>query len=225
MLAFTGSAVAQEPAGEVFESPETGLRLTPPKGWVRISAAAEPTPDARTRTGPRPLVRFARHSEPYPTLNPTIHVTVGTANAFGRGAPSDGLARVVEAVGGRSPGFAIRDAVAPDTLSEQPAARATVSYTIETEQGARLPVVSKLWLVRAGPLSFLIALDGPPDGPDYSDAEFEAVLQSVVIEAIRPKPRSDAAGAPPVRVHGGFGGPSTPVVPYQPKPSAPSETP
>jgi hypothetical protein len=223
---------AEDTEGARFESPQTGFSMVPPPGWVRLAkadeaAGAAAVPPGR-RSGPRALVAFARYPEPYPSLNPTIQITVGTAEAYDGGAPADGLARVVAAYVSRVQGFEAREAVAPATLGELPAARARVAYTVTGPSGAALQVASELWLVVAGRLCFLIALDGPPDGPDASEQAFRDAVASIVIRPIGRRPIGprdgttpadanavDGAAAARPRGHGASS--STPPAPYQPK--------
>ena len=48
-------------------------------------------------------------------------------------------------------------------------------------EAAVFPTLSRMWIVPRGSFMFLIGMSGPQGGPDVSESEFKAVLDSVEI--------------------------------------------
>ena len=176
-----------------FESPTAGLSIAPPAGWhvtsmqrVMDNRAQVRLPDAELTAGLQrataPLVVFSKYPEPHATLNPTAQVVLRPLPASLGAAATEMLAAATATLQRAFPDFTFVDPIQPATVSGLPAAYMKATYTLRTASGAAFPVLSRTWLVPRGKVMFLIGMSGTTSGEDVSEAEFQAVLESIHIE-------------------------------------------
>jgi len=80
------------------------------------------------------------------------------------------------------PSFQVDGEIEDVVVSGLPSAKVKSHYTIGVQgQGTKYDVRTRTWAVPRGPYFFMIAMSGPPDGEDASEAEFEQVLASIEI--------------------------------------------
>ena len=190
-LAVGVSEAASGLSQERVELPSAGIALTRPAGWhtatiAQVQANRERTklsdPEMQAALASRsalPLIVFTKYPEPHPALNPTIQITLRQGL---RGSPVTLLAGALETM---KKGFADLQIVEPvraAQVSGLPASQVKVTYTLQTQTGARARVVSRLWLVPRGSLMFLIGMSGGESEPDVCEAEFAAALKSITID-------------------------------------------
>jgi len=186
-LALSITASAQE---RVRNAP-AGIEIAPPAGWHETSLAqvqanrenvrmadADLQHAIQTRSA-LPLLVFTKYPEPHEGLNPSIQVTLRSAI---QGTPTDLLSAALEPMRRAFPDFRLVSPVHQTWVSGWSAAALEATYTLRSKAGGAFPVRSRMWLVPRGRLMFLIAMSGSVSGADVADAEFKAVLDSIVIQ-------------------------------------------
>jgi hypothetical protein len=185
-MVFSSVAGAQE----LVQHPGAGIELMRPAGWqdatlAQVQANREKVrlPDSelqhalQTRSA-LPVIAFTKYPEPHAGLNPSVQVTLRSAL---RGAPTELLSGALVTMRRAFPDFKILSPVRATQVSGLPAAQVKATYTLTAQSGQSFPVQSRMWLVPRGSLMFLIGMSGTTSGEDVCEAEFNAVLASIVI--------------------------------------------
>ena len=63
-----------------------------------------------------------------------------------------------------------------------PAATMKAKYTVGNPEGREFKTLARMWLVPRGTFLFMISMSGPQEGPDVSEKDFSAILDSIKIE-------------------------------------------
>jgi hypothetical protein len=185
---------AAEVASNRFESATAGFRVDKPAEWRFVSMEQV----AKNRAGVRlkdedlqkliqqqastPLVVMMKHQEPFNGLNPTFQVTLRPLPpSLATATPKQILELVIPALEKGFADFKLTAPVHEFTFSGHPAAESIATYKVRSQEGGEFPTKGRMIIVPRGQLMFLIGASAPPEGPDSSEAEFEAILKSVVI--------------------------------------------
>jgi hypothetical protein len=186
-------AAAQDAAPQRFENTTAGISLARPAGWqtaslqqVQENRERIQLPDAELQAALRkaataPLFVFTKYAEPHPDVNPSIQVTLRPLGQLAGSPPAEILSAVVGGLQKSFNDFALVSGITETQVSGLAGAHARARYTLRNGDGAEFKVLSRLWLVPRGGFLFLIAMSGPQDGPDVSEADFTATLASISI--------------------------------------------
>jgi hypothetical protein len=186
LVAFPFNAAAQERVHHAG----AGISVTPPATWREATLAEVQSNRERVRlSDPElqhalatrsalPLFAFTKYPEPHRGLNPSIQITLRSSLA---GPPTELLRAALQTMRRAFPDFQIVSAAQPIELAGWPAAHTRATYTLKAETGEAFRVMSRLWLVKRGPLMFLIGMSGSVSGEDTCEAEFAAALSSISI--------------------------------------------
>ncbi|NIP99434.1 MAG: hypothetical protein GWM98_25990 [Nitrospinaceae bacterium] len=187
--ATTDAAPADD---NTFQHSGIGFSITKPEGWQTMSKEmVQASRDAMKwndeqlekmvkENGNAPLVVFTRHQEPYPTLNPSVSVTVVNMPMEGV-PPKDVLKMSTDVLKRQYPDLAFVEEVQDVQVDGIPSAYAKVKYTIAAGD-QQFPTLTRMWLVPRGKVMFTLGMSGPQDGPDVSEESFQQILDSVKIE-------------------------------------------
>lgn len=196
MMALTsvkGTALAEDAQ---YSNSEVGLSLEKPGDWHfmslaetldnrnRVRFADEQLTELVRRRAREPLVSISKYEDPsaQPDVTPTVQITLSPLGALAGAPPERSLGIVLAQIGRGLADFEIVKSVHATSLSGLPAAHAVWHCRIENELGGSYEVRSRMWMVPRGQFAFLIGMSGPREGPDVSEEEFQAVLDSIRIE-------------------------------------------
>jgi len=191
LLWLGNPAIAEE--AERFENPTAGISLLKPVGWntaslqdVEENRGRVRLPDAELQKAIQkhataPLFVFMKHPEPHDDLNPSVQVILRPLGPLAGGSPVQIMEAAVGPLQQMFTDFEFVQAIHETTVSGLPAAHMTATYSILNAEGSEFPTLSRMWIVPRGSFMFLIGMSGPQEGPDVSESEFTAVLDSVEI--------------------------------------------
>ena len=177
---------------EVFHHPGAGFSMTKPMNWKYLSpemvkAASQSTKwndaelEKAIKKNPNsPLVVITRYPEPYPTLNPSVAVTVVDLPVEGM-PPKDILNMSTEVLKRAYPDMTYVDKIQDANVDGLNGAYTKIKYTIVTED-QKFPTTTRMWLVPRGKVMFTVGMSGPQEGPDVSDEAFKDILNSIKID-------------------------------------------
>ena len=177
---------------EVFHHPGAGFSMTKPMDWKYLSpemvkAASKSTKwndaeleNAIKKNPNSPLVVITRYPEPYPTLNPSVAVTMVNLPVEGM-PPKDILNMSTEVLKRAYPDMTYVDKVQDANIDGINGAYTKIKYILVADD-RKFPTTTSMWLVPRGKVMFTVGMTGPQDGPDASDEAFKAVLSSIKIE-------------------------------------------
>ncbi len=180
-------------ADDLFQSSAVGLELRKPASWVFLTSEDVKANRERIRLkdgeleqairerASLPLVVAAKYPEPHGSLNPTVQVGVRPLGGLAGRPATEILALVVGSLQSGFSDFQLVTPVSEARISGLPAAHLVATYTINTDAGS-FPVKARMWLVPRGPILFMIGMSGAQEGEDVAQEEFQAVLESLVIE-------------------------------------------
>lgn len=189
----TSDTPAQESPHMDFYSKAFGFGITKPAGWYLIEESVlkedrnavrydNEKLDQIARENPNiPLVVFTRHREPYPTLNPSISVTVSFLPVEGV-PPKDALAMSMEISKLAYPDLEVVEPVRDETVAGLQGAYAQMTYTAKFADGKQFPTRVRMWLIPRGKIMFVIGLTGPADESDIFADLYPDILKSIKIE-------------------------------------------
>ena len=185
-------ADAGHSAEETFHHPGAGFSMTKLMNWKYLSpemvkAASQSTKwndaelEKAIKKNPNsPLVVITRYPEPYPTLNPSVAVTVVDLPIEGM-PPKDILNMSTEVLRRAYPDMTYVDKIQDANVDGIDGAYTKIKYTIVTES-QKFPTTTRMWLVPRGKVMFTVNMSGPQEGPDVSDEAFNKILNSIKIE-------------------------------------------
>lgn len=182
------------PESRRFRNDVAGFSLTKPEGWhfgtveseqqnrERVSVGNAELDELVRKQASASLVMVTKYPEPSDTLNPSVKVILRPLGGL-QGTPPRGLATaVVTGMKNAIPSFQVDGEIQDVVISGLPGAKVNSHFTIEqVEQGTKFDVRSRTWFVPREAYFFMIAMSGPLDGPDASEAEFDQVLASIEI--------------------------------------------
>jgi hypothetical protein len=178
---------------DTFVDQEIGVALRKPKGWTFVSSyhVKENRREIRTNSSEMdqalqerarlPLVAATKYPEARDDVNPTIQVVVRPRGTMARSSATALAALVTSGLSNSFRGFSLETPPTVTTVSGHEAAHVRARYELGTLDGRTYQVLARLWIVPRGEYCYLIGMSGPAQGADRSDAEFQAVLRSVVI--------------------------------------------
>ena len=180
-------------AQERFSNQTAGISLVPPAGWQVVSMqdvmenrGKLRRPDAQLQAGIQrataPLFVFAKYSEPFNGINPTVQVVLRPKPGSLGQSPTGILQASVATLQRAFPDYRQIESVRSTTVGGKAAAYMKAAYTLPAASGRKYPVIARTWLVPRGGFMFLIGMSGTTEGPDQADAEFARVLETIAIE-------------------------------------------
>lgn len=191
--AETSAAPEQGPPAREFYSKAFGFGITKPEGWYLIAESIlkedrntirlnDAELDRLARENPNfPLVVFTRYQEPFPTLNPSISVSVAFLPVEGV-PPKDALTMSTEISRMAFPDLVVVDPVRDETVSGLQGAYTQVTYTAMFADGKKFPTRVRMLTVPRGKIMFVIGMTGPSDGPDVFQNIAADILNSIKID-------------------------------------------
>ncbi len=183
---------ASASSSEVFHHPGAGFSMTKPMGWKYLSPEMVKTAsesmnwndaelEKAIKENPNaPLVVLTRYQEPYPTLNPSVAVTMVNLPVEGM-PPKDILNMSTEVLKRAYPDLTYVDAVQDANVDGINGAYTKIKYTMAAGN-QKFPTLTRMWLVPRGKIMFTVGMSGPQDGPDVSEEAFKEILKSIKIE-------------------------------------------
>ena len=127
-----------------------------------------------------PLVVITRYVEPYPTLNPSVAITMVNLPVEGM-PPKDILNMSTEVLKRAYPDLTYVDEVQDADVGGIKGAYTKIKYTMAAGN-QKFPTLTRMWLVPRGKIMFTVGMSGPQEGPDVSEDTFKAILSSIKIE-------------------------------------------
>jgi len=124
-----------------------------------------------------PLVVITRYQEPYPTLNPSVAVTMVQLPVEGM-PPKDVLNMSTEVLKRAYPDLTYVDEVQDVSVDGINSAYTKVKYTLAAGD-QKFPTTTRMWLVPRGKVMFTVGMSGPQEGPDASEDSFKEILKSI----------------------------------------------
>ncbi len=185
-------ASASKSVDKVFHHQGAGFSMTKPMGWNYLSpemvqSASDSVKwndvelEKMIKENPKsPLVVITRYQEPYPTLNPSVAVTMVNLPVAGM-PPKDILNMSTEVLKRAYPDMTYVDKVQDANVDGINGAYTKIKYTM-TAGNKRFPTLTRMWLVPRGKIMFTVGMSGPQEGPDVSDETFREILSSIKIE-------------------------------------------
>lgn len=129
-----------------------------------------------------PLVAILKYPEPHDDLNPSTQVIVRPLGQL-EGNSAVGLMRlIVPTIQRAMADFTFVEQIQEARVGGMNAAYMRAKYTVANQEGREFKTLSRMWIVRRGSFMFMISMSGPQDGPDVSEREFKAILDSIKIE-------------------------------------------
>lgn len=177
-----------------FASAATGLSLSKPEGWHVASVKQiesrqdgirfldkDPDDPQRGQVGVF-LVVLVKHPLPFAGLNPSVHVRIRPRGLLQQNSAEEILEHFMPALQQSMADFSYIDRVEATRVGGLPAARMRAVFRATSAQGGEFPTLATLWAIPRGEFIFLVSTAGPPNGPDVSEAEFKAIIDSIKIE-------------------------------------------
>ena len=180
---------AEGSGGQVFNHAGAGFSITKPSDWKYLSpemveAASKSVKmedkdlEKMIRENPNsPLVVITRYQEPYPTLNPSVAVTMVQLPVEGM-PPKDVLNMSTEVLKRAYPDLTYVDEVQDVSVDGINSAYTKVKYTLAAGD-QKFPTTTRMWLVPRGKVMFTVGMSGPQEGPDASEDSFKEILKSI----------------------------------------------
>lgn len=183
----------KESPSREFYSKAFGFGLTKPEGWYLINDSVlqedrntirldDAELEKMRRQNPNiPLVVFTRHPEPYPTLNPSVAVTVSFLPVEGV-PPVDAMKMSTEISRLGFPDLKEVEPPQPAVVSGMEGAYTHVTYTAMFADGQKFLTRTRMWIIPRGKIMFTIGMTGPQEGPDIFEDLYPQILKSVKID-------------------------------------------
>jgi hypothetical protein len=185
-------ATAEAESDEVFHHPGAGFSMTKPAGWKYLSPEMVKTAsesmkwndaelEKAIKDNPNaPLVVITRYQEPYPTLNPSVAITMVNLPVEGM-PPKDILNMSTEVLKRAYPDLTYVDEVQDANVGGIDGAYTKIKYTMAAGD-QKFPTLTRMWLVPRGKIMFTVGMSGPQEGSDVSEESFSEILKSIKIE-------------------------------------------
>jgi hypothetical protein len=179
-------------SSEVFYHPGAGFSMTKPMDWKYLSPEMVKTASESTKWNDAelekaikenpnaPLVVITRYVEPYPTLNPSVAVTMVNLPIEGM-PPKDILNMSTEVLKRAYPDLTYVDEVQDANVDGINGAYTKIKYTVAAGD-QKFPTLTRMWLVPRGKIMFTVGMSSPQEGPDVSEEAFKEILSSIKIE-------------------------------------------
>jgi hypothetical protein len=183
---------ASKSVDKVFHHPGAGFSMTKPMNWKYLSpemvqSASDSVKwndvelEKMIKENPNaPLVVITRYQEPYPTLNPSVAVTMVNLPVAGM-PPKDILNMSTEVLKRAYPDMTYVDEVQDANVDGINGAYTKIKYTMAAGN-RNFPTMTRMWLVPRGKIMFTVGMSGPQEGPDASDDTFKEILSSIKID-------------------------------------------
>jgi len=198
VLALALPLMAMTPAEmmNLYNNQTVGIRLVKPASWqfasaeqhaatlenVKLKDSAVAGAMMQRAKSNIPLVIVAKYPEPYADLNPSLKVNVRPyPPELKAGGARLTIEQVLPGMGEALKDFKVVTPPTDTTISGIKAARAEFTYTLQTQSGAAIPTLSKLWLVPRGDYFFLIGVGLKPNDPATA-AELQQIIDTIVID-------------------------------------------
>lgn len=177
-----------------FHSPTAGFTVVKPAAWQFASMEQVATNRAIARLKDKeleeqirqkanaPLVVILKHPEPHDALNPSVQVMVRPVGPLEGKTAVELMRLVVPTIQRAMADFEFVDAIRETQVGDMPAAYMKAKYTVANPEGREFKTLSRLWIVPRRSFMFLISASGPQTGPDVSETEFKAILDSIQID-------------------------------------------
>lgn len=158
-----------------YLSPETIKTASSSTKWddAELEKAIKENPNA-------PLVVITRYPEPYPTLNPSVAITMVNLPVEGM-PPKDILNMSTEVLKRAYPDLIYVDEVQDANVDGLNGAYTKIKYTM-IAGNRKFPTLTRMWLVPRGKVMFTVGMSGPQEGSDVSEESFKEILKSIKIE-------------------------------------------
>lgn len=175
----------------VFRSDIAKFELKKPDGWrfTSVQSALENRADVKMKDeefqkavqqmASAPLVVVAKHEESFDDLNPTIQVLVRPLGQMEGRSGVEILGVVIPALESQFEGFELIEKAAETQVGGQAAGRATVRYTLVTQDDREFSTQATIVMVPRGKVLYQIGFSGPAGGPDAFTTEIDDVLGTV----------------------------------------------
>ena len=185
-------ATAEAESDEVFHHPGAGFSMTKPMDWKYLSPEMVKTANESTKWNDAelekaikenpnaPLVVITRYVEPYPTLNPSVAITMVNLPVEGM-PPKDILNMSTEVLKRAYPDLTYVDEVQDAKVDGINGAYTKIKYTVAAGD-QKFPTLTRMWLVPRGKIMFTVGMSSPQEGPDVSEDAFKEILSSIKIE-------------------------------------------
>ena len=183
---------ASKSSDEVFHHTGVGFSMTKPGGWKYLSPEIVKTASESMKwndaelekmiknNSNAPLVVITRYQEPYPTLNPSVAITIVNLPVEGM-RPKDILNMSTEVLKRAYPDLAYVDEVQDANVDGINGAYTKIKYTMAAGD-KKFPTLTRMWLVPRGKIMFTVGMSGPQEGSDVSEESFSEILKSIRIE-------------------------------------------
>jgi hypothetical protein len=177
-----------------FHSPTAGFTIVKPAGWQFASVEQVATNRAVVRLKDKeleqlvrerataPLVVITKHPEPHDDLNPSTQVVLRPLGQMADQKPVELLRMVSGNLERGMKDFTFVEPVKEAKVGGLPAATMKAKYTVGNPEGREFKTLARMWLVPRGTFLFMISMSGPQEGPDVSEKDFSAILDSIKIE-------------------------------------------
>jgi hypothetical protein len=177
-----------------FYSPAAGFSIIKPAAWQFASMEAVAANRAVARLKDKeleeqirqrattPLVVILKHAEPYDDLNPGTQVMVRPLGPLEGKTAVELMRLVIPTIQRAMADFTFVEQIQEAKVSEMPAAYMKAKYTVANQEGREFKTLSRMWIIPRGAFMFMISMSGPQQGPDVSETEFKAILNSIKIE-------------------------------------------
>lgn len=177
-----------------FHSPTAGFTVIKPAAWhfasmeqVAAHRAVARLKDKELEKQIRqranaPLVVVLKHPEPYDDLNPSTQVIVRPLGQLEGKTAVELMRFVVPTIQRAMADFTFVEHVQETKVDEMPAAYMKAKYTVANPASREFKTLSRMWIIPRGAFMFIISMSGPQEGPDVSETEFKAILDSIKID-------------------------------------------
>lgn len=180
--------------GDHFEDPSAGVAIDKRPSWAfmpldaevanrrAISVGDENTDKLMHDGSAPPLVVIARYTEPSETPNPTLKINLRRLGDVS-GASAVEITRAVAHVMSKAvPSFTLDDEIRPTQVSGLPAGTFRAHFSVEVSNlGRSFVVKTQGWIVPRGQDAFIIAASDPTEGAADYEADFQAMVATIVI--------------------------------------------
>jgi len=190
----SGAEVPAGANGNRFFSPVAGVSVEKRPSWVfgtleselanrrAVSVGREETDAVMHEGKTPPLVVIARYEEPSAKPNPTLKINLRELGEV-HGASALAITRAVaDAMAKAIPSFELEGAVQATHLSGLDAGTFRAHFTLEVPDLARsFDIKTQAWIVPRGDHVFIIAASDPSEGAEDFEADFQAMVATIVI--------------------------------------------
>lgn len=129
-----------------------------------------------------PLVVILKHPEPHDDLNPSTQVMVRPLGQLEGKTAVELMRLVVPTIQRAMADFAFVEQIQETKVGGISAAYMKAKYTVANPEGREFKTLSRMWILPRGSFMFLISMSGPQEGPDVSETEFKAILDSIKLD-------------------------------------------